>query len=117
MFFVTGFSTNSTPWLPVHENYKTLNVENEKKQANSHYKVYTSLVALRKTSNPLKEGDVQTAVLNNDVLAVKRSAKGEIVLLLLNFKNESVTVNLDSLVNQRAMLVKMGSVGSSVSQK
>ncbi|XP_031836513.2 alpha glucosidase 2 [Nomia melanderi] len=111
---LAGFTSGNSTWLPVHSNYLTLNLKKEKEDANSHYKVYTSLVALRKSSNALKEGDVHTDVLDNDVLAVRRSASDEIVTLLLNFKNDSVNVKLSDLLKKKHTEVKLSSVGSSV---
>jgi len=46
---VSGFSSNSSTWLPVNPNYWKLNLDSQKKQHYSHYAVYKRLTELRKT--------------------------------------------------------------------
>lgn len=36
-----GFSTNSTPWLPVGQDYLEINLQNQKAAERSHFKVCT----------------------------------------------------------------------------
>ncbi|XP_043664362.1 maltase 1-like, partial [Vespula pensylvanica] len=43
-----GFSTSNKTWLPVHSNYKTLNLALQKNSPISHYKVFKALAALKK---------------------------------------------------------------------
>ena len=43
-----GFSPEgSTPWLPINENFVTLNVETESEEPTSHLEIYRALVRLR----------------------------------------------------------------------
>lgn len=44
-----GFSTNPKPWLPLADDYKVKNVENERKIARSHFNIYKSLQKLKQT--------------------------------------------------------------------
>ncbi|XP_046826177.1 maltase 1-like [Vespa crabro] len=89
-----GFSNGNRTWLPVHENYKVLNLENQKNMTRqSLYKAYRSLIQLRKTSRALKEGVLKTMVVkftighsqNCEILIISREALGETVTLFMSF--------------------------------
>lgn len=67
-----GFSTSSKTWLPMADNYATVNVEVESAASDSHLKIYKSLVALRRSSKTLQNGATKYAVLNDAVFVVKR---------------------------------------------
>nr|XP_034196329.1 maltase 1-like [Osmia lignaria] len=109
-----GFSNASKTWLPVHYNYKTLNLKKQKADATSHYKLYKALTTMRK-SNVLQNGNLSIAILNDDVLAVVRNIPKEAVTLLINFSSEkSVTVNLTSILPYASAKVTLTNVGSSV---
>lgn len=45
----SGFSDNSSAWLPVNADYWRLNLDAQKKQIHSHYAVYKRLTRLRRT--------------------------------------------------------------------
>lgn len=90
-----GFSNASRTWLPVNQNYKTLNLANEKKEDESHYKIYQLLIALRKLSPAVREGSLKTVVIQENVLAVIRSVPTQTVVLLINFSDDlPQTINL-----------------------
>ncbi|CAK9825384.1 Maltase 2 [Anthophora retusa] len=111
-----GFSTSNHTWLPVNPDYVKVNLEEQKKQKDSYYKLYTELIKLRK-SEVLMNGELQTVVLNKEVLAVIRKTNKEAVTLLMNFnQNSSVSVNLNNLVYQGEPEIKLKSVGSVVNQ-
>ncbi|XP_066590163.1 uncharacterized protein [Prorops nasuta] len=95
-----GFSNNSKPWLPMANNYRTLNLKNEKSEDDSHFKIYQKLTALRKT-DVLTKGVLETALLNDDkILAILRKTSNETISLLVNFSDdEEQSVNLASRVS------------------
>lgn len=102
-----GFTNGTGTWLPVHENYQTLNVAAQKTDPNSAYNLYKNLTALRKSAI-LKYGDVDTAVLNDTVLVVRRSLDDQVLSLLINFSNEkSVTVNVTEVMKKQPSVVKL----------
>ena len=70
-FQFAGFSSNSSTWLPVNENYKALNLANEKKDKNSYYTFYEKLSKLKKSSH-FKHASLVTKVLNETVFAFAR---------------------------------------------
>lgn len=60
-----------TTWLPIHPNYKEINVEVEDAADESHLKVYKHLVQLRQDER-VKSGDVKTMSVES-VFAFSRS--------------------------------------------
>lgn len=66
-----GFSNADKTWLPVHPNYKELNLELQKTVEKSHYTIYKDLIALRKL-NVLQKGRTRVEVINRNVFAVMR---------------------------------------------
>ncbi|XP_011502955.1 PREDICTED: maltase 2-like [Ceratosolen solmsi marchali] len=96
-----GFSTNDTTWLPIHENYKTINLAKQIKDVESHYNLYRRLIMLRSNSNVLKNGTLKIEILNNDeVLSVIRQYENENVILLINFSNDKLQhINVSSHTN------------------
>lgn len=113
-----GFSKAKKTWLPVHENYITVNLLVEQYLTESHYHVYRALTALRNTSEALKFGSLTTDVINNNVLCVLRKTSEEAVTLLINFSDkDKQKVDLTKVLTEfRNGMVKIASVGSQVKQ-
>lgn len=65
-----GFSKHR-PWLPVHTNYKQLNLAQQKKDKHSTYKFYQQLMSLRKI-DAFSHGEFHSEVLANKVFAYTR---------------------------------------------
>jgi alpha-glucosidase len=114
-----GFSTNETTWLPVNENYKTLNLEAQKSKDISHYKVFKSLARLKK--QPVIElGSLETGLYCDDctftenVLGVVRRHGASVVALLVNFDDDKqVVVDIRTWLNiPEDLIVYAPSVGS-----
>lgn len=70
-FQFAGFSSNSSTWLPVNPNYKTLNLANEKEDENSYYALYEKLSKLKKSSH-FKQANLVTKVLDEYIFAFAR---------------------------------------------
>lgn len=67
-----GFNAGNKTWLPVADNYKDLNLANQKIDGvRSHYRVYQELIKIKHTET-IKHGDLTTLSINNDVLAIIR---------------------------------------------
>ncbi|KAF7391052.1 hypothetical protein HZH66_009532 [Vespula vulgaris] len=90
----SGFSKGNRTWLPVHDNYKGLNLENQKNTPQqSLYKMYRTLIQLRNTSRALQHGELKMKVMkfntdycyNCELLAISREVPGETVSLLMSF--------------------------------
>lgn len=89
-----GFSRGNQTWLPVHENYKSLNLANQKNSVDQTlFKMYQRLIELRNTSRALQEGSIKLKVVNEtegfckgcQFLLVAREIPGETVVLIMNF--------------------------------
>lgn len=88
-----GFTTGPQTWLPIHENYKSVNVENAKGRVDSIFYQYKQLTALR-NEKTFVHGDYRTKVFNNNVFAVLRELRNEdgfvLVLNLGSMQREKV---------------------------
>ncbi|XP_044019337.1 alpha-glucosidase-like [Aphidius gifuensis] len=103
-----GFSTNSKTWLPVHENYKTLNLAAQKLARNSHYHIFKKVVALKKI-HAIREGKIKFINVNEKVLIVIRYQdenfrvesldKDDLIVLLINFTDAPININLADHLN------------------
>lgn len=92
-----GFSTGDKTWLPVGNNYKTVNVKAQEAAANSHLKIFRRLTKIRK-ENVFKNG-TYSGFLSNDknVYSYKRQVGDEVAVIVLNFGKTEQTVNLAAL--------------------
>lgn len=67
-----GFSEGRTkPWLPIHPNYREINLKAQKQATRSTYKYYLQLSKLR-LDHILIYGDIKTTVVGLNVLAYSR---------------------------------------------
>jgi alpha-glucosidase len=53
----SGFTKHATAWIPLAENYKTLNVAAQEGKDKSHLEIYRSLLKLRKNHHALMHDD------------------------------------------------------------
>jgi oligo-1,6-glucosidase len=113
-----GFTTG-TPWLPVNENYKEVNVVLEANNPNSVLSHFKKMVALRKANPVLVYGAYELLLPEHEQLyAYTREWKGVKILVLLNFSTEKVTTpvplknGLDKLLlnNYESVFIKDGVV-------
>lgn len=88
-----GFSTAAKTWLPVSDNYKTLNVAVQEAASTSHLKLFKELTKLRKTE-VFQNGDYNARLINNDILAYSRSLNGDMRLVVLNYGTKEYTIDL-----------------------
>jgi alpha-glucosidase len=90
-----GFST-AAPWLPVPPSYKTHNVAAESREPDSVLNWYKRLIALRRKSPALLDGDHIPLNENGEyVLGYLRKLGSQAVLVLLNMSPSSQEVDLD----------------------
>ncbi len=96
-----GFSESAKTWLPVGDDYKTVNVAAEEGDPRSILSYYKKLIELKKSNAQLAKGDfIPVDTSNDSVLSFLRKTKdGEAVLVSLNFTRQPQTVSLD-LANQ-----------------
>ncbi|KAJ8681090.1 hypothetical protein QAD02_016877 [Eretmocerus hayati] len=108
-----GFSNTTNTWLPLHENYKQLNLELQKMSEISHYKVYQALTRLKKSSPVLRCGTTELFA-TEYVLSIVREIKGQRpVVLLINFSTMPIKIDARSWLDiPDEMEVYIGSVPS-----
>ena len=83
-----GFTTG-TPWLPVNENYKTVNAEAALADPDSTFHYYRKLIALRKEYDIFRDGWFELLDAENEkVFAYTRDMKGKHMLVVCNFTAE-----------------------------
>ncbi|MFX1326941.1 MAG: alpha-glucosidase [Promethearchaeota archaeon] len=93
---IAGFSSNSDvkAWLKVSEDYKRVNVNKEKKNANSLLNFYKKLLKIRKENISLQEGRfefIMLGKLGKKVVTYKRIHDRQKIFIFLNFsKNEII---------------------------
>ena len=114
-----GFSTNKNTWLPVHENYKTLNLAAQKIAPVSHYKVFKSMATLKKKLPVLKKGSVEVLLITKDVLGVVRRLEGSSpIALLINMGEKEEIVDANSWLNiPKQLFVYTASVDSNIKKR
>jgi alpha-glucosidase len=91
-----GFSTNPHTWLPVASDYKQVNVEAEAHDPDSMLNWYRKLIALRRSTPAIHEGNMSMLETGNqNVLAWSRTApSGEVVLVACSFAAQPQVVSL-----------------------
>jgi alpha-glucosidase len=92
-----GFSTSDRTWLPVHDNYKRINVKVEGQDTQSLLNTIRSLLKIRRQERALQEGDlVLLDGLPENVLGYTRSFEKERVFILLNVENREKRFSTDA---------------------
>lgn len=71
-----GFSTSTTgTWLPVHPNFRSVNLQAQKDAIRSTFKLYKKLLEVRKEYKCLEIGTTQMRIYN-DTIGLLRTARG-----------------------------------------
>lgn len=91
-----GFSSTDNTWLPVQENYTSINVADQLQDKNSLLQTYKSLLAIRKKYPVLKDGTmkfIDNEELPEDVLGYIRENSEQTVIVYLNFSDKDKIFN------------------------
>lgn len=84
-----GF-TAGTPWLPLPDDYATINVEAERDDPDSLFAMYRALLELRRSS-AIRTGTYESWLESNEkVFGYLRKSEYETLLVLLNMSDETV---------------------------
>lgn len=92
-----GFSVAEKTWLPVHENYRTVNVEKELADKNSLCNSIKALLQLRNGNEALSKGNMrllESKTLPQNVLGYTRETAQQKLLVLINFGRDDKDVLL-----------------------
>jgi alpha-glucosidase len=91
-----GFSTAEATWLPIAQDYKTVNVQTESGEKDSLLNWYKELIALRRTNAALHDGGfVMLDAGDANVLAYVRTGTRPVVVAI-NMSGQAKTVSLDA---------------------
>jgi alpha-glucosidase len=82
-----GFTTG-TPWLPIADDYETVNVAHEGNNPHSMLTLHHRLIALRRATPALAVGSYQAVQADGDLLAYIRAAAGQRYLVALNLGSQ-----------------------------
>ncbi|XP_032595167.1 maltase 2 isoform X2 [Drosophila grimshawi] len=109
-----GFSEAAKTWLPVHPNYLEMNLEAQQQAAKSHYRVYRSLIELRKLPI-LRRGKFSIEPLSRAVFAFKRTLKDyDTIIVVINVSGKEQLVNLTDFIDRpQQLIVEVAGVDSS----
>ena len=89
-----GFTTG-TPWIKVNPNYKNINVQDAISDPDSVYHYYRKLISLRKKHEVIVYGRYDLLLENHsEIFAYKRSLNEETLLVLCNFSEKELEINL-----------------------
>lgn len=90
-----GFSEGK-PWISVNSNYKNINAEENLKDENSIFYHYKKLISLRKKYDVIAYGNYAPILEENDsVFAYKREYMDESLIVINNFYEKEVDIQLD----------------------
>jgi alpha-glucosidase len=92
-----GFSNSANTWLPIPQNYLSINVATEAKDPRSTLQWYKQLIHLRRSDAALAHGRMTMLdTSNTHVLSYLRTAgPGRTVVVALNFTAEPQAISLD----------------------
>ncbi|ACO45714.1 alpha-amylase family glycosyl hydrolase [Deinococcus deserti] len=90
-----GFSAAGTePWLPVGDNYTTLNVQAQENDPSSDLSYFRALTRLRQEHPALLAGDYRSLDAGHDkVFAFERTLDGDRLIVVLNFGSEELDLS------------------------
>jgi len=84
---VGGF-TSGEPWLPLHEDFRKVNVHSETNDEKSVLNAYRQLIALRKAIPALQCGEIEFEETGrNNILSYTRTLNDQQTLTILNFSS------------------------------
>lgn len=96
-----GFSdTEGKTWLPVNKNYETLNLKAQQEAEKSTYKLYQSLIKLRKENHVLQIGGYEGKTVADRVFGFIRTLKDHKTIAVFVNLGEEATVSLRDLLDE-----------------
>ena len=102
-----GFTSNSTPWLPVADNYTLYNVDTEMENNSTMLVLYKTLVELRSNNIAFQYANYEGVLNSTDILAYRRyhDNNSDHFLIVMNFSQQPTTATFDvPFVNPQIVL-------------
>ncbi|NLL31074.1 MAG: alpha,alpha-phosphotrehalase [Clostridiales bacterium] len=101
-----GGFTKGRPWINVVKNYTEINVESEEKDENSILNYHKQLIKLREENDVISEGKFIPILEDHpQVLAYIREKDNKKIIVLCNFYEEKISVDLEELNNTNEILL------------
>jgi len=98
-----GFTTG-TPWLPLADDFETMNVASLRQEPTSILNLYRQLIELRRKEPALSVGDYAALPAGNDLMAYIRKSGERRLLIALNFAGQPRSFDVGELQARRAFL-------------
>jgi alpha-glucosidase len=96
-----GFSDANETWLPLNIDVENRNVVQQKEDKDSLLNVFKSVIHLRKNNATLHSGTIEIVhVYNPNILAFTRNYEEETLLVLLNFSNKKIKIELNQIIKK-----------------
>lgn len=89
-----GFS-KASPWINVADNYKSINVENEKNDKDSILSFYEKLITIRKENTVISAGNIHFIDTKDSIIAYERSLNDKRILVFCNMSNKEDSLGID----------------------
>ena len=100
-----GFTTGK-PWMKINPNHSDVNVETDLKNPNSVLNFYKQLIAFRLHNDVIIHGTYKEYFHNNkNVYCYERAYRGKRYIVICNFKEKNVPLNVDTIGAKGAKLV------------
>lgn len=97
-----GFTSNSTPWLPVPNSYILYNVDFEMESNSTMLALYRMLVELRNNNTAFKYTDYESVQNSTAIYAYRRfhSSSNDQFLVVVNFSQQPTTAKFDAIFSE-----------------
>ena len=103
-----GFTTGE-PWLKLNDNYKAINVEEQKTRATSIRNFYRNMIILRASNETLKYGEFMPEYSNKGVIAYTRTIQGdEQYAIILNLSDKPASTPFEGSLIGKVAVTNVG---------
>lgn len=92
--YQAGFTTVDKTWLPLTDNYQTVNVETERQDPHSFFVLHKRLLQLRKDYPQLGSSEYKSAYVGDDLFAFWRAGIESNFLVVLNFQDDHLEMSV-----------------------
>jgi alpha-glucosidase len=99
-----GFS-ETAPWLPLADDFRSNNVENQRADPASILNLYRRLTTLRRRHPALTAGTYQPIAAQGDLLLYRREHDDDRVVVALNMGSEPLNLRLENLLRRGHILL------------
>jgi oligo-1,6-glucosidase/glucan 1,6-alpha-glucosidase len=105
---INGGFTSSEPWIKLNSNYQTINVKKALQDKESIFYHYKKLIQIRKDNEVIIYGDFKLSLEDNkQVFAYLRQLDKQQILVICNFYDKEVEVNLseEKVCNPKEVMI------------